>query len=47
MSKYVCAALTEDTGANYWHGNCQTASKGAHFISVINKRDEKGRQERG
>jgi len=47
MSKYVCVARTEDIRANYWHGNRQTASKGAHFISVINKREGKGRQERG
>ena len=47
MSKYVCAVLTEDILANYWHGNRQTASKGANLTSVINKRDWKGRQERG
>jgi len=41
MSKYVCAALTEDIRANYWHGNRQTASKGANLISVINKKMER------
>ena len=47
MSKCVCFALTEDIRADYWHGNRQTASKGANLTSVINKRDGKGRQERG
>jgi hypothetical protein len=47
MSKYVCAALTENIRANYWHSNRQTASKGANLTYVMNKRDGKGRQERG